>query len=154
MAKRGKTLQFTPEEIEELADMEYGDKRLFATLSFLFPFVNLQNHFHIDHVFPRSRFTAKRLASAGVPAGNIPAFQQSVDRLANLQLLEGPINVEKQASLPAEWLTTAFPATAKRQGYVESHQLGAVPDALTDFETFYDGRRELLKSKLQSLLAS
>ncbi|CAN0358954.1 unnamed protein product, partial [Ectocarpus sp. 4 AP-2014] len=54
MAKRGKSLQFTGEEIDELVAMEYGDKRLFGLLTLLFPFVDVKNHqFHIDHVFPK-----------------------------------------------------------------------------------------------------
>ena len=53
MAKRGKSLLFGEEEIDELVEMRYGDKRLFALLSLLFPFVDVTNHhFHIDHVFP------------------------------------------------------------------------------------------------------
>ena len=66
MAQRGKTLMFEPEEIEELLCMEYGDKRLFALLSLLYPFVDLRNQFHIDHVFPAARFTQRRLKKAGI----------------------------------------------------------------------------------------
>ena len=47
-----------------LRDVEYGDKRMFALLSLLFPFVDLRNQFHVDHVFPISGFTSARLRSA------------------------------------------------------------------------------------------
>ena len=72
--RRGKSLTFEPEEIEELVSMQYGDKRLFALLSLLFPFVDLHNQFHIDHVFPISRFTTQRLLKSGVPEAKIRAF--------------------------------------------------------------------------------
>lgn len=153
MSKRGKSLLFTPEEIEELADMSYGDRRLFPMLSFLFPFVKLQNYFHIDHIFPRSRFTAKRLQKAGVPPEDVPEFLQMVDRLGNLQLLEGPVNEEKKAVLPTEWLHREYPNPASRQQYCENHLLGALPEGITGFGEFYEARRQLMKARLQQLVA-
>lgn len=76
--------------------MRYGDKRVFALLSVLFPFVDLRNHFHIDHVFPQARFSNSRLRKAGVPDDQIEELQQLSNRLANLQLLEGAFNNEKR----------------------------------------------------------
>ena len=61
MALRGKSLDFSPEEVEDLADIRYGDSQLYALLTLLFPFVDPRNRFHIDHVFPASRFTQARL---------------------------------------------------------------------------------------------
>jgi hypothetical protein len=106
MASSGKSLTFEPEEIEELVSMQYGDKRLFALLSLLFPFVDLRNQFHIDHVFPISRFTGLRLSKAGVPESKVEGFVELANSLGNLQLLEGAMNVEKRAALPAEWLAS------------------------------------------------
>ena len=57
MTRRGKSIVFEKEELEELADMQYGNKLTFALLSQIFPFIDLSNHFHIDHIFPQSRFT-------------------------------------------------------------------------------------------------
>ena len=57
MARRGRQLVFDEEEIEDLADMRYGDRLTFALLSLLFPFVDLRNQFHLDHIFPAARFT-------------------------------------------------------------------------------------------------
>ena len=67
MARRGKSLVFEKEELEELADMQYGNGLTFALLSQIFPFIDLSNHFHIDHIFPKARFTERRLRDAGVP---------------------------------------------------------------------------------------
>jgi hypothetical protein len=41
MDARGKSLSFSPAEVEDLLEMEYGDKRLFSLLSLLFNFVDL-----------------------------------------------------------------------------------------------------------------
>jgi hypothetical protein len=101
MARRGKSLAFSDEEITELVEMRYGDKRLFALLTLLFPFVDTRNHVHIDHFYPRSLFTKQKLKTAGVSDDDVVRFQEMVDDLPNLQLLEGSENTEKLASLPA-----------------------------------------------------
>ncbi len=51
MAGRGKSLDFGPEEIEDLLEMEYGDRRLFPLLSILYPFIDVRQLHHIDHFF-------------------------------------------------------------------------------------------------------
>ncbi len=109
MARRGRSLVFEGEEVEELADMRYGDPLTFALLSLLFPFVDLRNQFHIDHIFPRARFTKRRLASAGVPQEMTDDFIWHRDGLANLQLLQGAENNEKRAKMPNEWLRQSDP---------------------------------------------
>ena len=58
MAQRGKNLNFEQEEIEELADMKFSDRRIFTLLALLFPSTNLHNQVHIDHIFPYGRFTS------------------------------------------------------------------------------------------------
>jgi hypothetical protein len=154
MAKRGKSLLFGEEEIEELVEMRYGDKRLFALLTLLFPFVDVTNHhFHIDHVFPKSRFTKARLRKAGVPEPDIDDFRELADCLPNLQLLEGIENVEKQAVMPAEWLEGSLPQDA-RTNYCDNHQLGQLPESLTAFRAFYDARRRALRSRIVKLLGA
>lgn len=42
MSGRGKSLSFGPEEIEDLLDMEYGDRRMFPLLSILYPFIDVR----------------------------------------------------------------------------------------------------------------
>ena len=152
MTPRGKSLFFEDEEVEELADMRYGDRLTFALLSLLFPFVDLRNQFHVDHVFPKSRFTEKRLRNAHVPDERIGNFVQCRDRLANLQLLEGPRNTEKSAKMPDEWLAQTFSDPSSRLNYKNLHLLGDVPDSITQFDVFYEARRERLKERIRRLL--
>jgi hypothetical protein len=148
MAQRGKSLTFEPEEIEELADMEYRDRRTFALLTILYPFVDLRNQFHVDHVFPANRLTSSRLKRAGVPDDRIEAFVDRRDRLSNLQLLEGPINIEKREMLPAGWLRQRYPNASDREHYCRLHDLGEVGEEMVDFEAFYDARRERLRDRI------
>jgi hypothetical protein len=152
MARRGKTLSFETEEIEELADLDYGDKRLFPLLSILYPFVDLRNQFHMDHIFPWSMFTTQRLRRAGVAEERVDSFRDHANRIANLQLLEGAVNNEKRAKLPLDWLMARYPNTADRQHYEQLQDLGAVPAEITGFDAFYEQRRERLKSRISSMI--
>ena len=152
MAKRGKFLRFTQDEVQDLLDSGYGDKRTMALLSLLYPHCDLRNVFHLDHVFPRSQFTATRQRKAGVPENRIEEFHDKANRLANLQLLEGPVNNAKLAKLPAEWLTERFAIEAERTNYRTLHDLGDVPAYLPGFGDFYAARRGRLATKLMKLL--
>lgn len=152
MAKRGKFLRFTEEEVQDLLDSGYGGKRTFALLALLFPYVDVRNVFHVDHVFPRARFTRARLRDAGVPEEQRDDFMDRGERLANLQLLEGPENLSKKAKLPTEWLQEKFPDPSTRANFCELHDLGAVPDKMTGFNTFITSRRERLAGRLRKLL--
>ena len=152
MARRGKPLRFTEEEFKDLLDSEYGDPRTFILLALLFPHMDTKNRFHVDHVFPRSKFTKAQLRDAGVPEGQRESFIDMMNRLPNLQLLEDLENIDKRDSLPAAWLTKAFKDDEGKNHYCATHDLGLVPDSLVEFEKFYLARRERLEGKLKKVL--
>lgn len=152
MDARGKSLAFSDAEIDGLLSLQYGEGRTFAMLSMLFPFVDLNNQFHVDHVFPISRFTSRRLKKAGVPDDKTDEFWTMANELPNLQLLEGTANTEKRDKLPAVWLEDRFSSAKDRKHYCGMHELGMVPEDIAGFETFYNVRRESLRSKIKSAL--
>ena len=155
MAQRGKSLEFSPEEIEDLADMGLKDHRLFALLALLSPFIDFQHHqYHIDHIFPRSRFTPKRLRDAGLDDEQMDVFPDCADRIGNLQLLDGTSNLEKQATLPAKWIEAQYPAEESRRHYCEKYFLGDIPRDMTGFLKFYEARRERLRERIAALVNS
>ena len=155
MGQRGKSLDFSEEEVEDLADMAISDRRVFALLALLSPHIDLRtNKFHIDHIFPRSRFTKARLRTAGIGDESHEAFADYANRLGNLQLLEGIPNVEKRDKLPAEWLGEHFADGQARKHYKEMNSLGDVPKKMTDFMAFYEARRERLQEKIGKLANS
>ena len=150
MRARGKSLTFEEEEIEDLVESK---DRTFALLSLLYSFVDLQsNRFHIDHVFPKSRFSSIRLRRAGVAEDDIPEIQDRVDRLPNLQLLIGEVNESKSDRLPQEWVASTYDAREARE-YVARHDLGEIPPDITEFNAFYDARRCRLLRRLRQLLS-
>ncbi|WP_329101716.1 DUF262 domain-containing protein [Micromonospora sp. NBC_01699] len=151
MARQGKPLRFDPFEVEDLLDIKYGGARTYALLALLYPGIDVRNSFHVDHVYPRSRFTTARLRSMGIPEDKIPLYLERCDRLANLQLLEGAENVDKRAALPAEWVVRAYPDSGARSGYLARNDLGEMPE-LDGFLEFYDRRRALMRQRLLDLL--
>lgn len=149
MRKRGKQLSFSEDELYELLDMSYGDKRAFLLLSMLFPHVDLNNQFHVDHVFPVSRFTTRKLSKAGFSEEDQETMQDWVNTIANLQLLEGQQNKEKNATLPLDWLKANFGSSGSRKNYCELHSLGDVPKDLSGFLGFAEERYDRLYAKLK-----
>jgi hypothetical protein len=126
---------------------------VFPLLSILYPGIEVRGQFHEDHVFPKSRFSRRRLIDAGVPEGQIEAFQEAVNRLPNLQLLPGPVNVAKLADLPLDWAKSAYPRDVERGAYLALHDLDGLPGDLSDFLDFYETRRRRMQDRLTALLA-
>jgi hypothetical protein len=154
LTRRGKSLRFDEEEFEDLADIKYGDKRTFALLSLLYDFVDLRNEFHVDHVMPRSHFTDTRLLKADVPPEDLLRYKDHVDRLGNLQLLDGSANRSKNARMPIEWLDKHLPDPTSQRAYLDRHDLGDLPSSMLDFERFYEERRTRLLARLHEVLGS
>lgn len=155
MAQRGKSLEFSQEEVEDLADMGISDRRTFSLLTLLFPFVNVRSHhFHIDHVFPKSRFTVARLRNAGVDDDQIDNFIDCANRIANLQLLDEDTNNEKRAKLPAEWMQGHFSDDITRRQHCDKYLLGEIPQDVTGFMSFYEARRERMQERVAELVNS
>lgn len=150
MRARGKSLTFEDEELEDL--VESKDHRTFALLSLLYPFLDFRNNqFDIDHIFPKSRFSARHLRGAGLADNDIREFQDRADRLPNLQLLASVENQSKSDQLPRQWITDTLDAQAA-SAYVARHDLGDIPADMTGFGAFYEARRDRLRDKLRRLL--
>ena len=152
MDRRGKSLKFEAAEIDDLLRLPYNDRGILPLLSLLFPFVDLRHEMHIDHVFPISRFTRSKLTKAGFDDDNAAALIERANTLPNLQLLEGAANKEKLAVLPAVWLAKHMASKSKRADYCDRHLLGAVPDDLSDFDEWFNARREMMEAQLLKLL--
>jgi hypothetical protein len=152
MTRLGKSPKFDWEEIEDLVSTKYSDKRTFTILTLLYPGVDVRNVFHIDHVFPQSLFSRKKLLKAGVPEAKIDALIDQVDGLPNLQLLEGQVNVEKQAQLPLDWARKRHPEPAAISGYLSSHDMHDLPADIAEFDSFYRHRSERMARRLSEML--
>ncbi len=154
MASLGKSLIFTREEIDDLLETQYASRRSFPLLSILYPTIEVRGQFHEDHVFPKSRFTARRLADAGVPADHVEGYLARFNRLPNLQLLDGPVNVAKLNDMPMDWARSAYPNEVQRAAYLALHDLDGMPEDLLDFIDFYEARRSKIRERLSAILLS
>lgn len=154
MAAVGKSLAFDNAEIDELLNLKYAGQRTFSVLSVLYPGLDLSKKFHEDHIFPKSRFTKKKLLDAGVPLDSIDDYLAAVNLLPNLQLLAGTANIEKQDGLPAEWIDTAFPSEDKRATYLAENDLDGFPLDLADFTSFFEQRKQRVRARLLAALGT
>lgn len=152
MSTRGKSLAFSEEEMDELCELEYGNKRTFSLLSILFPGFDFSRHFHVDHIFPKGKFTNKKLKSLGLDQEEVETFAKKSNLLPNLQLLEGTINNEKRAKMPAGWYAVMWPDEQARKSHLETQGISFLVDDLKEFLDFYEDRKSTLRSRIYSVL--
>ncbi|WP_246007664.1 DUF262 domain-containing protein [Gordonia oryzae] len=154
MAVAGKSLTFESAEIDELLNLKYGGQRTFSVLSVLYPGLDLSKKFHEDHIFPKSRFTKKKLLNAGIPIEKVDDYLEVVNLLPNLQLLAGTANIEKQDSLPAVWIESAFPSEDKRSTYLSDNDLDGLSLDLGEFLSFFEERKRRVRERLITVLGT
>ncbi|NWA70074.1 DUF262 domain-containing protein [Pseudomonas reactans] len=152
MSARGKTLSFTEEELDELVEIGYSDKRTFALLSLIFPGFDFSRHFHVDHIFPQARFTKSQMRQADIPEDFAQELAEKSDRLPNLQLLEGSINNQKRQKMPHEWFAQLKPDTLAKREHLAGLEISELPDSLSGFPAFYERRRQALRTRLTHAL--
>ncbi len=152
MIRRGKTLVFSDEEVDELCELPYGGKTTFALLSVLFPGFDFSQHFHVDHIFPKGRFTRAKLIKAGFTEEQVETLLDQCNRLPNLQLLVGSINNEKRQKMPSEWYQAQWPDELARKQYLENQAIQNLPDDLLGFPDFYQQRKATLKARIKAVL--
>ena len=149
MARLGKSLRFDEEEIVHLSETS---SNVFSVLALLYGDASNIGAVHVDHIFPKSRFTSSQLRNAGVAEELIEEYQQKVNGLPNLQLLEGSANIGKSDKMPMDWVKEHYPDNDARERYLASHDLHDLPDSITDFLTFYEARRQRIAASLLNLL--
>lgn len=146
-----RTLQFTEDDINNLLYSKYGQGDTLVILSILYPWADLRHNFHVDHMFPKSEFTPKRLAAKGVPQGKINDFIGDCNYIGNLQLLENIPNIEKRAMDFDKWLREKVP-TNELADYKKKHYVPDVDLSLRNFDVFLEEREKLLIEKLKTEL--
>jgi hypothetical protein len=154
MNRCGKTLGFTPDELDDLVELSYGEARTFALLTLIFETVDTSKSLHMDHIFPISKFKRRLLLAEGVPEDAIDEWWDHANTLPNLQLIEGAINQEKLTTMPAEWLRLRESNSERREKYIHIHLLDGLPEKLGEFESFYQRRRKSLQARVTQLLGA
>lgn len=149
-----KNLDFSEQAIMNLLDYEYGSSYVFSVLALLYPNLDFKNKFHIDHIFPKSLFTERKLRKEGISEDKMEFYIESFNRIPNLQLLEGTLNREKMAQLPEDWLKDRFSYHPdERDDYRRKNYIPDMDLDLASFPEFIEKREKALQRKLQDMLA-
>lgn len=123
-------------------------------LSLLYRDFDFSNGFHIDHVYPKSKMTERRLVQQGVSQVDAKEWSEMRDDLANLQLLQGGPNKSKSNSDFDDWLQEQFPSSTKRGYFLMMHHFpdwGLFP--YSRFGEFIEERQKIIIGKLEQELA-
>jgi len=142
-----RALNFTEDDINNLLTSKYGQGDTLVKLSKLYPWADLRNNFHVDHIFPKSTFTQKKLIKKGVPVDKTSEFIEKCNYIGNLQLLEDIPNIEKSNTDFDVWLNNTVSASALSD-YKRKHFIPDVDLSFKNFDCFFQEREKLLMKAL------
>jgi hypothetical protein len=146
-----RSLHFNEDDLNRLLSLRYNQGGTLLALSLLFPFFDLGHIAHVDHAFPKSKFTRPTLLTKNVPDSKIDVFISMYNNIGNLQLLEGIPNMEKNAMDFDKWLSERIPAD-KVSAYKEIHLIPDVDLSFSHFDKFLEEREKLMLAKLKKEL--
>ncbi len=143
---------FTEDSIDNLLWSKYGTGDLLVVMSVLYPWADLKNNFHVDHIFPKSKFTVKKLTKRGFSDDKVAFYMDNVNYIGNLQLLEATPNEEKNNKDFDDWLNETFTDLEQLKAYKEKHFIPDVNLKFDNFEEFFEAREELIVKALKKAL--
>ncbi|GAA4712373.1 DUF262 domain-containing protein [Brevibacillus fulvus] len=148
-----KSLKMDEDEINDLLYTKYGNKYAFSILSLLYPTLDYTNHFHQDHIYPRSLLkSGAKLKKRGLDDDAIAYCMEKYDYIGNLQLIEGVPNQQKSDMDIDAWLDTVCKSAQEKADYRKKHLLPDLPLTLDNFEQFLEKREELIVERLKEVL--
>jgi hypothetical protein len=154
LLNHGIAMRFTDEELHGLLESEYGKRNTFSVLAALYPSLNTQFKFHMDHVFPKAGFYKPMLKKAGFDEATIGRVQALMNQIPNLQLLEGLTNQSKLDTPFDTWITSIKTDPDRWAQYRQQHAIPEMPGYTpAAFERFFEKRKAILLERLRAALA-
>ena len=148
-----KSISFTNDDIDDyLLTLRYGKPDTLSTLMLLYPSLDFNNYFHVDHIYPKSKFTRRYLQGKNIPDSNIDEYMHEVNNISNLQLLAAIPNEEKSDTDFDEWFNEQNPTANDKKQYRDLHMMPEMEYGYKDFLDFVTKRRELLAAELRKIL--
>lgn len=148
-----KSIQFTEEDVDEfLLNLRYGKSDTLSTLMLLYPSLDFSNNFHMDHMYPKSKFTKAYLRKQGVPEDKLDWYIETVNDISNLQLLPAQLNEEKLVTDFDKWFNAQNPTDNEKYQYRTVHYLPEMDYTYANYPRFIEERREKLKAQLEKEL--
>ena len=149
-----KSLIFSDDDIDNLLHYKFEQGFTFSVLSILYPSLDYRNLFHIDHIFPKSKFTKSKLRKLGIDEIQIEDFQNNVDCIGNLQLLEATPNIEKRDKDFDVWFDMTYKTENEKKDYISKHLIPEGNWEFSDFVEFFEKREELMRVRFKKILQS
>lgn len=143
-----RNLVFNNDEIDDLLYTRYGQGNLLVIMSILYPWADLKNNFHIDHIYPKSLFTKAKLKALGVSADDMDEYIEDVNYIGNLQLLEGIPNMEKKNKPFEEWLNETYKDSSSLSNYKQKQLIPDIQPTFVNFLAFLEAREMLIKKQI------
>ena len=148
-----KSIAFTNDDIDDyLLTLKYGKPDTLSTLMLLYPSLDFKNYFHVDHIYPKSKFTRKNLEKKGIPDTNIDAYMREVNSISNLQLLAATPNEEKSDTDFDKWFNEQNATANDKKQYRDLHMMPEMEYGYDEFLNFVDERKKLLAVSLKNIL--
>jgi len=148
-----KSMAFDEDQVDSLLDIQYGSSNTYTILALLYPWLKFDQHFHIDHIYPRNMFKEKYLKDSSIPENSWVEYQSLRDGLSNLQLLQGKVNQSKSDQDFETWLhNVEADEPLALDAYKTQHMIPDVDLSFHNFPQFFEERTKIIKAKLQELL--
>ena len=148
-----KSMAFDEDQVDGLLDIQYGSSNTYTILALLYPWLKFDQHFHIDHIYPRNMFKEKYLKESSIPENSWVEYQSLRDGLSNLQLLQGKVNQSKSDQDFETWLhNVEADEPLALDAYKTQHMIPDVDLSFHNFPQFFEERTKIIKAKLQELL--
>lgn len=147
-----KTIVFTDDDIENLLELQYGRADTLMVLMMLYPSLDYNNKFHIDHIYPKSKFTRTALGKRDVPTNQIDEYINQVNDLSNLQMLAAIPNIEKQDKDFSDWFESNYLTDTDKIQYRKINYLPEMDYTYGNFIKFMEERKKLLRKQLETEL--
>ncbi|MGL4669055.1 MAG: DUF262 domain-containing protein [Methanobacteriaceae archaeon] len=147
-----KDLDFDDNSILNLFNEKYGGRYTFSTLSLLYSSLDFSNKFDLDHIFPKSFFTRKKLEKRGFNEDKINFYIDNFNKISNLQLLDETKNMEKVNSDFETWLNTKYENEIERRDFMRKNYIPDIDLSFDNFEEFILEREKLMKKEFDRIL--
>ena len=144
-----KTIVFTDDDIEALLELQYGRADTLMVLMMLYPSLDYNNKFHIDHIYPKSKFTKTSLLKKGIAQNKVEEYMNHVNDISNLQLLAAIPNIEKQDKDFEEWFAEICTTDTDKIQYRKINYLPEMQYSYDKFLQFVSERRKKIKNQLK-----
>lgn len=151
---RGSTrdLEFTDDNIDAiLNETRYKDANATIILSLLSNEADLSGY-SVDHIYPQAGFNNKQYSKMGLTDEQKKYYEDRRNRLANLQLLKGPVNQGKSDTAFVDWVKSVYPTADERNAYMVNNLIPNVNLDFSNFEEFVGEREKLIREKLKRML--